>query len=459
MEIQHLHHLMWRSGFGTDLRDIERNLEKSRQELIKDIFNVGESYTPIDIATKPAKNLRGKLAKMSKVEKENLRKFNFEELKDINLQWQRLLVYSADQVREKAALFWHDHFACFTPYAYMMQLQINKLREHSLGSFRDLLHMIAKDPAMLVFLNNTQNKKNHPNENFAREVMELYTIGIGNYTENDIKEAAKAFTGWNYDEEGNFELREKQHDTGPKTFMGITKNWEGEEIIDHLLNDPRTAYRLTGKIYAWFVNENVDDARVKELADFYFTNNYHTGKLLEKIFSSDWFYEKQNIGSHIKSPIELLSGIRRTFVMDFKDEEVLFFLQKMLGQTLGYPPNVAGWKDGKPWIDSSTLLFRLKLADHIFNNSDFDVVNKDDAEGISYRGKFKKMEASLTMDHIYKAAEDKSKKEVVKLLASYFIICDNKLSDQLAIPITDELQLLVNQYIQELLRQPEYQLC
>lgn len=459
MDIQHLHHLMWRSGFGTDLRVIEKNLKKSREQLVKDIFNTGEKFTPIDIATKPAKNLRGKLSNMSKDEKQNLKKFNLEELKDINLQWQRLLVYSADQVREKAALFWHDHFACFTPFAYMMQLHINKLREHSLGSFRDLLHMIAKDPAMLVFLNNTQNRKNHPNENFAREVMELYTIGIGNYTENDIKEAARAFTGWNFDEEGNFELREKQHDTGSKTFMGIAKNWEGEDIIDHLLNDPRTAYRITSKIYAWFVNEEVNDTRVKELADFYYANNYDTGLLLQKIFISEWFYEKQNIGTHIKSPIELLSGIRRTFVMDFKDEEVLFFIQKILGQVLGSPPNVAGWKDGKPWIDSSTLLFRLKLADHIFNNSDFEVVNKDEAEGTSYRGKYRKMEASITMDHIYKAMEDKSKQEIKQVLTSYLIVCDNKLSEQLSTPATDELQWLVNQIVQELLRQPEYQLC
>src|SRR5688572_27050055 len=243
----------------------------------------------------------------------------------MNLQWQRLLVYSEDQVREKAALFWHDHFACFTPFAYMMQLHINKIREHSLGSFRDLLHLISKDPAMMVFLNNTQNRKNHPNENFAREVMELFTIGIGNYSEDDIKEAARAFTGWNYDEEGNFELREKAHDSGSKTFMGVTKNWEGEEIIDALLDNPKTAHRLASKIYAWFVNDKVNESRVKELGDFYFSNNYNTSLLLQKIFGSDWFYDKENIGTHIKSPIELFTGIRRTFVMDFKNEEVLFF--------------------------------------------------------------------------------------------------------------------------------------
>lgn len=459
MDIKHLHHLMWRSGFGTDLRVIDQNLKKSKEKLVKEIFNTGEKFDPIDIATKPVANFRDKFKNLDKDEKENLMKFNLEELKDMNLQWQRLLVYSQDQVREKAALFWHDHFACFTPFAYMMQLHINKLREHSLGSFRDLLHLISKDAAMLVFLNNTQNRKKHPNENFAREVMELYTIGIGNYTEDDIKEAAKAFTGWNFDENGDFEMRMKQHDDGEKTFRGVTKNWEGEEIINALLDDPKTAYRIVSKIYAWFVNENINETRVKELADFYFNNNYHTGDLLQKIFSSDWFYEDENIGTHIKSPIELLSGIRRTFVMDFKNEEVLFFLQKILGQILGHPPNVSGWKDGKPWIDSSTLLFRLKLSDHIFNNSDFDVVDKDQAESTSYKGKFKKMEAGVNMDHIYKLVEDISVSEIKKKLVDYLIVCNNKLYDQINDPDSDELQLITNQIVQELLRQPEYQLC
>jgi uncharacterized protein (DUF1800 family) len=459
MDIKQLHHLMWRAGFGTDLRVIEKNLKKTKENLVKEIFNTGEKFTPIDIATKPAVNFKDNFKNLDKDEKENLKKFNLEELKDINLQWQRLLVYSEDQVREKVALFWHDHFACFVPFAYMMQLHINKLREHSLGSFRDLLHMISKDAAMLVFLNNTQNKKKHPNENFARELMELFTIGIGNYTENDIKEAAKAFTGWNYDEEGFFELREKQHDDGPKTFMGATQNFEGEDIINALLDKPETAYRIVSKIYAWFVNENINETRVKELADFYFKNNYHTGDLLQKIFTSDWFYENENIGIHIKSPIELLSGIRRTFVMDFKNEEVLFFLQKILGQVLGHPPNVAGWKDGRSWIDSSTLLFRLKLSDHIFNNSDFDVVDKDQAETTSYKGKFKKMEAGITMEHIYQLVEDKSKTEMKQLLTDYLVVCNNSLANQLATPNTDEFQLFVNQYVQELLRQPEYQLC
>lgn len=458
MDVKDLHHLMWRAGFGTDLRVIDKNLKKSKTDLVNSLFNVGEKFAPIDIATKPAANFRDKFAKLNNKEKENLKKFNLEELKDMNLQWQRLMVYSQDQVREKTALFWHDHFACFVPFAYMMQLHINKLREFGLGSFRDLLHMISKDAAMLVFLNNTQNKKLHPNENFAREVMELFTVGIGNYTENDVKEAAKAFTGWNYDEDGNFELRVKQHDEDDKTFMGVTKNWGGEDIINALLDNPKTSYRIVKKIYAWYVNDNVDEERVKELADFYFNNNYDTGALLQKIFSSDWFYEKKHIGTHIKSPIELLTGLRRSFVMDFKNEEVLFFLQKILGQILGHPPNVSGWKDGRPWIDSSSLLFRLKLSDYIFNNSDIDVVDKDVAETTSYKGKFKKMEASIEMDHIYKLTEGKSKTEIRKILSDCFILCDNDLSKTLTEPATDDLQIYTNQFVQELLRQPEYQL-
>lgn len=459
MELQHIHHLLWRAGFGTDLSVIHKLQKKSKGDLLTDLFNPAVGFEPIDMATKPQQGIRDRFQKLSNKEKENLKKFNLEELKGLNLQWQRMLVYSEDQLREKMALFWHDHFACFVPWAYLMQLHINKLREHSLGSFRDLLHIISKDAAMLIFLNNTQNRKSHPNENFAREVMELFTVGIGNYTENDIKEAAKAFTGWNYNEDGNFELRDKQHDYGPKTFMGITRNFEGEDIINTLLDNPQTAHRLVSKIYAWFVNDRVDEKRVDELADFYFRNNYDTASLMKKIFSSDWFYDEVNIGTHIKSPIELLTGIRRSFALEFRDEEVLFFIQKILGQVLGHPPNVSGWKDGKPWIDSSTLLFRLKIPDHLFNNADFGVDVKDEAEATPYKGKFKKMEASITMDHLYKLTEGKSKKEAKEILTRLFIICDNKLIEQLESPDTDDTRLFTIQFVQMLLRQPEYQLC
>lgn len=459
MELQQIHHLLWRAGFGTDLSIVDKLSKKSKDDIIKSLFNPGVKIEPIDMATKPKAGIRDKFQKLSNKEKENLKKFNLEELKGLNLQWQRMLVYSEDQLREKMTLFWHDHFACFVPWAYLMQLHINKIRENSLGSFRDLLHIVSKDAAMLIFLNNTQNRKSHPNENFAREVMELYTIGIGNYTEDDIKEAAKAFTGWNYDEEGNFELRDKQHDYGPKTFMGVTKNFEGEDIINVLLDNPKTAYRLVSKIYAWFVNDTIDETRVKELADFYYANSYDTAALMKKIFSSDWFYDKSNIGTHIKSPIELLTGIRRSFALEFKDEEVLFFIQKVLGQILGHPPNVAGWKDGRPWIDSSTLLFRLKMSDHLFNNANFDIDVKDEAESTPYKGKFKKMEATITMDHLYKLTENKSKREAKELLCRLFIICDNKLAEQLETPETDDTKLFTVQFVQLLLRQPEYQLC
>ena len=231
---------------------------------------------------------------------------------------------------------------------------------------------------MLQFLNNRQNHKQHPNENFARELMELFTIGRGNYTEEDIKESARAFTGWNFNPDTyEFIYREKDHDDGVKTFMQQSGNFNGETIIDIILRKKETAYYLCKKFYRFFVNEQLDEAHVTELASYYYQNNYDTGKLLKKIFTADWFYDAINIGANIKSPIEFIVGFSKSFGIVPTDDSILK-LQRALGQILFYPPNVAGWPGGKNWIDSSTLLLRLKVPSTILNGGKIDIVEKDD---------------------------------------------------------------------------------
>jgi uncharacterized protein (DUF1800 family) len=199
---------------------------------------------------------------------------------------------------------------------------------------------------MITFLNNQQNKKNHPNENFAREVMELFTLGRGNYTETDVKEAARAFTGWSLGPNGAFLFKPRLHDAGSKTVLGQTGNFNGDDVVDILLKMPKTANFICKKMYKFFVNENIDDARVAYLATRFFKNNYDIKKLLEDIFTSDWFYEQKNIGAKIKSPIELLAGIRRYIPMVMDNDEVQLLFQKVLGQILFYPPKCSwlGWR-------------------------------------------------------------------------------------------------------------------
>lgn len=459
MQIRHIQHLYWRAGFGPDLGDIKR-LEKMKKEaIVEEFFKNSSTFDPLDIATKPSAFLLRNRKNMTKDEKDALQKLNLEELLDMNIAWMNYLAFSKEQLRERMALFWHDHFACFVPFSYMLQLHINKIRQHALGSYRNLLFTVAKDAAMLTFLNNVQNKKSHPNENFAREVMELYTLGIGNYTENDIKEAARAFTGWAYDENGDFFLREKQHDDGAKEFMGKSGNFGGEDILNMLLANKQTALFLTRKIYAYFVNEQVDENRVAQLADAFYASDYDISALMRSIFLSEWFYEERNLGTKIKSPLDLITGFRRSFGIVFKDEKVLLFLQRILGQILGHPPNVSGWKDGKPWIDSSTLIFRLKLADTIFNNSDLDVQDKDEAEGFKLGKKFKNFDAKVEMKHLLKLTENLKPSEAKALLTDYFILPKNNFPEKLPVKDADNMMDYTYHIIAQLLRQPEYQLC
>jgi uncharacterized protein (DUF1800 family) len=237
---------------------------------------------------------------------------------------------------------------------------------------------VSKSAAMINFLNNNQNRKGHPNENFAREVMELFTIGRGHYTEMDVKEAARSFTGWGANVAGEFVFRRAQHDNNKKTFMGKTGNFTGDQVLDILLEQKQTARFITEKIYKYFVNELVDESQVNWLSDRFYQNNYSIQSLMKDIFSSDWFYDEKHIGSKIKSPVELIVGVRRMLPMKIENEEVQLLLQRLLGQMLFYPPNVSGWPGGKNWIDSSSLMLRLQIPRTIYASGELKVKPKDD---------------------------------------------------------------------------------
>lgn len=284
-----------------------------------------------------------------------------EGLKSLNLMWLDEMIQSEAQLLNKMSLFWHGHFACRVINSFFQQELLHTIRTHSLGNFGELLKEVSKSPSMLQFLNNQQNKRKSPNENFAREVMELFTMGRGNYSERDIKEAARAFTGWGFNLQGEFVFRKQFHDEGTKTFLGRTGNFTGDDILNILLEQPQTAVFITQKVYKSFVNEKSNDAHVQWLSQRFYDNNYDIKKLLEDIFTSDWFYTEKNIGNKIKSPIELLVGIRRFLPMELDNDQAQLLFQKVLGQILFYPPNVAGWPGGRTWIDSSTLMVRLQI--------------------------------------------------------------------------------------------------
>ncbi|MBS1652607.1 MAG: DUF1800 domain-containing protein [Bacteroidetes bacterium] len=381
-QLKHVFHIHNRLGFGINYIEAKELQQVPLNKIINTLItesSIGQYITSIKKDEIPSK----KEATQDGISKKDFNKLINDKLDDLNLSWIKMLLTTKNVLLEKQTLFWHNHFACRVRNPYFMQELNNTHRKFAFGSFRDLLIEVSKSPAMITYLNNLQNKKEHPNENFAREVMELFTLGRGNYTEQDIKEAARAFTGWSIDKDTQeFIFREKIHDNESKTIFGQTGNFKGEDVINMIISNKKTAYYIARKMYKYYVNELVNEKRVNELADFYYQNQYNTGALLKKIISSPWFFDDENIGSNIKSPIEYIVNISRTFNIKFNKENVLINLQRNLGMFLFNPPNVAGWPGGKNFIDSSTLLLRMKLPSLVLNNGIMETDKEtDDPDG------------------------------------------------------------------------------
>ena len=372
--------LMCRGAFGLRLQ----GAASGETQLFKD----SEKILPLQSIEKPAVDLEDwKSMKSDSSQKQMMKDLlgkSRQNLMKLNVAWMDKMILEPS-LRERMTFFWHGHFACRTLVPYFAQQQNNTLRTFGLASFRELLMAISKDPAMLQFLNNQQNRKDHPNENFAREVMELFTLGRGNYSEQDVKEAARAFTGWGFNFQGDYQFRPRQHDIGDKTFRGATKNYTGEQVIEAILDDPKTARFITGKLYRYFVSDaSTIDPVIDDWAKGFYRSGYNIEKLLQVIFQSEAFNNPSNIGTRIKSPIELLIGLQLHTGGKFDNPQSLVFLQRALGQILFYPPNVSGWPMGKAWIDSTSLAFRIGLPQLLFGGAetDFEASDDGDANGL-----------------------------------------------------------------------------
>jgi len=279
--------------------------------------------------------------------------------------WGDRMVATNHPLEEKMALFWHGHFATgeekIRDYRKMEQ-QLALLHRHATGNFRTLLIEVARGPAMLAYLDAAENVKGAPNENFAREVMELFTMGVGNYTEKDIREAARAFTGW-IDDDLDFKVDPAKHDDGSKTFLGRSGNFDGVDILNIILEQKITAEYIAGKLYKFFVRENLaPDVQVR-LGAVLRDNNYEVAPLLRTIFLSKDFYSAPSFGTRIKGPVELIvSTYRKLGVKRLPGIPDLYVVSRELGQTLLNPPTVAGWAQGRAWITPGLLLARGNFA-------------------------------------------------------------------------------------------------
>ncbi len=384
-ERQKILHLIRRAGFGPSVKS---GIKSSLNEQLDVVFESNKYYEELYLQDEERVTTR-ELLKMTPEERKEILNDLAANVKKLNLEWLKLMGKSDGQLREKMALFWHGHFAVRVRGFAQVESYINTVRKYALSNFGDLLMAVSKEPAMLRFLNNVQNKKNSPNENFAREVMELFTLGRGNYTEQDIKEAARAFTGWGINDEDKFELKTQHHDYGEKTIFGKTGNWEGEDVIKMILEKKETAYFITNKLLAFFVNKRINQGKVLELSEYFFQNGYDIPKLMRKIFESDWFYSEENVASQIKSPVELIVGLNRTFGISYDNAQPLLAVQRVLGQILFFPPNVSGWAGGRNWIDYSTLVTRMSLPGILADAGGMDISVKNNMDDESPNEVFK----------------------------------------------------------------------
>ena len=304
--------------------------------------------------------------------------------------WVLRLLTTRRPLEERMTLFWHDHFATSASKVQKPLLMIGQndaLRENALKPFAQLLTQVSKDPAMLFWLDNQENVKGKPNENFAREVMELFTLGIGNYTEKDVQEGARAFTGWTLRRGGNygggeFLYRRGQHDGGSKTFLGQTGSFDGDDVLRILCERPRTAEFLVAKIWDWFVWPDPDPKTLQPFADRYAKGGLGTKALLREIMLSPEFLSDRAQRAIVKSPVDVVivtmrqlgvgEGLRRR--LDDEAEMKITvgpayaaqLAMKSMGQWLFYPPDVSGWKNGRAWISSATMAERIAWGDRLF---------------------------------------------------------------------------------------------
>lgn len=398
----HAAHLLERAGFGGTPEEITRFAAMTPEAAVDLIVNyeqIADTLPPfehsgiwdeamladVDLHLR-FDDVMAKAAEVGEVYGEVVREEGPRKLQDItdalyykylssNREWQRVAQWWAERMltsprplEEKMTLFWHGHFATeeLKNDDYRLMLQQNTtLRQLATSDMSSLLIAMSKDPAMLLYLDNRLNVKGHANENYAREILELFSLGIGNYTENDIKEAARAFTGWR-NQGLTFIDDRAQHDEGMKTVFGQTGNWDGEDVVDLILQQEAAGEFIAGKIYRFFVREEISEQMLDELAARLRDDNYALKPFLRALFLSQDFYSEPSLGTQIKSPVQFLVSTYRKLGLERIPGTPYFpAATNLLGQALGNPPNVKGWDGGRAWLNPSTILLRNNLIGHL----------------------------------------------------------------------------------------------
>ncbi|WP_227010601.1 DUF1800 domain-containing protein [Pelagibius marinus] len=306
-----------------------------------------------------------RVKQMSETQRLALRATLRDEAAELKTWWLREMLETPTPITEVMTLFWHSHFTSSLEKVKAPALLYRQnvlLRRHALGNFAELLRAVARDPAMLIYLDNARSRRQAPNENFARELMELFTLGEGHYTEADLKEAARAFTGWSLDpDSGEFTFRPRWHDGGEKRILGRRGAFDGDDVVGLLLARPETAELIVTKLWRAFISETPDPAEVRRLAAVFRDAGYEIKPLLAALFTSEAFWAEENRGRLVKSPVDFVVGSLRLFDLPVREDRDLAWMVRRLGQDLFDPPDVKGWPGGTHWITGATLLDRQAL--------------------------------------------------------------------------------------------------
>ena len=365
-------HLLARTGFGPTDAEVRRFAVMTREQAVAEILRDTRTQA---VTAPPAWALEGGPLRAPRGESatvEERRAFQQQNIRqgiELRAWWVQEMLATPSPLTERMTLFWHNHFVSSQQkvrFARLMHAQNATLRAHALGSFATLLHAASKAPAMLVYLDVAQSRRGQPNENFAREVMELFTLGEGQYTEQDIKEAARAFTGWSVDREsGQYLFRRGLHDPGVKTVLGRTGRFDGDAVLDVVLARPQVSEYITAKLWREFVGSEPDAAEVTRIAALFRGRDYDIKIALRALFLTDAFWASDQRGTLVKSPVELVVGTLRQ--LELKPAQAIPFAVAAagMGQNLFSPPNVKGWPGGDAWINSNTLLARKQFLDRV----------------------------------------------------------------------------------------------
>jgi uncharacterized protein (DUF1800 family) len=382
-------HLLNRGAFGGTPGEIEAARKKGLAAVVRELVEVNSDAANVPPpAWAHPRNIRAQRMeiKAAKDQGQNfqekareVRIMESENILDLRRWWLERMMTGLAPLLEKMTLFWHGHFATSVQKvkdAYWMWLQNDTLRHNALGNFATLVKKISRDPAMMIYLDLQQNRKEHPNENWARELMELFIVGIGNYSEQDIRESARAFTGYRIDmTTQQFRFAPMQQDRRPKSFMDRTGALNGDEIIDIIVNKPACAQFIGRKLWRFFVEDEPPPQIVDAIASSIRAHNYEMRPVLREIFSSAEFYSDRVMRTQIKSPIQYLVQTSKLLETQLPSPIVAQNAMRQMGQILFAPPNVKGWDGGKAWISTSTLLFRYNFAGYLINGDAMSPAN------------------------------------------------------------------------------------